>query len=800
MDLLNPVTLTYLIPNYHEKKADGIQMFFCMTNASLFERCRQLRNQFESIVKTPAFQQTFQTEFFQDNGTVFLLEKYNEFSLYVMIEMARTLLQPFTKGSQGGGRRNRTYRNKQRGRTHRNHSSLWKILQMGGVNNLIPVSKGSSALAGKDNQSIHAFLQQVPYNGIFGNEYQVNVSQLILSRVFTNQDLASLKTNNVIMASTFLISLYVQHVASGMIPFATLRKALKTKEGGGRGSRFGASSFRGQKSRKSVPYKAPAPKQYTPKKYLPPPPPPSKPYTPVQQYIYTPPQPLYPTLSVQRYPTSRGKVSPVKILTILALLTTASVAQELQAPRDPLEFLRSSVEYGTPLAGNMRDMKSMFEFTNGAEGFTALTVSQASPSMRGNTMGETCFLSTPLGGPVEVGGVFDSQFVELTRSVHAISARNATASEYSFAMVLDETTGMLKPNATVATTYQRGETCLPGFTSSSTPTCYQDAVVPLNTAMYWHFHPWDVHDRINTHMSQADLRLVLEHTMYNGVPYQAAHTPEGVYVYSLQNTTLTGFHTVVNKGGFLAFREASRNIINSYNMPLRLQCDDFTTRKITSFENIGTVTVEVEGEAVSIPFGYDITFYNQEYLSKGGQIQLPLYKEWKKWDIQLSFQQGEMVPKLEAQPGMNGQQTWMMLSDVFQEQLPGMARLNPFAETKPTREAITQAHGFNTTNLTGKVLADSSRFGTFQKQMKQNVSRALTKEQRNIREQQNITEFFTGVPQENKSQFTEGQKLLRIEQTLFNRYGPNAIWATYTTGEKMNYYLESLTTWIKSFV
>jgi hypothetical protein len=286
----------------------------------------------------------------------------------------------------------------------------------------------------------------------------------------------------------------------------------------------------------------------------------------------------------------------------------------------------------------------------------------------------------------------------------------------------------------------------------------------------------------------------------NGVPYQAAHTPEGVYVYSLQNTTLTGYLTIAQKGGHDAFLEQSRNIIDSYNMTTRLQCDDFTTRKINSFENIGTVTVEVEGEPVSIPFGYDITFYNQEYLSKGGQIQLPLYKDWKEFDTQYSFQQGEMVPKLEAQSGMNGQQTWMMLSDVFQEQLPGMARLNPFAETKPTREAIAQAHGFNTTNLTGKVLADSSRFGTFQKRMKQNVSQALNQEQRTIRDKQFLNMLFTGVPQENKSQFTEGDKLVRVEQTLFHRYGPNAIWATYTTGEKMNYYLESLTTWIKSFV
>lgn len=801
MELLNPLTLTYLIPNYHEKKTDGIQMFFRMTNASLFERCRQVRNQFESITKTPAFQETFQTEFFQDNGLVFLLEKYNEFSLYVMIEMARNILQPFTNTLQGGKRRNRTYRNKQRGRTHRNHSSLWKILQMGGVTNLIPVSKGSSALAIKDNQSIHAFLQQVPYNGIFGNEYQVHVSQLILSRVFTNQQLAGLQNNKVIMASTFLISLFVQHVASGMIPFSTFRKALETKEGGGRGSRFGASSFRGQKSRKFVPYKAPPPTRYTPKKSTPPPPPPSKPSPSPQPYVYIPPQPLYPTLPVQTFPTYKGKVSPVKILTILALLTSASVAQELQAPRDPLEFLRSSVEYGTPLAGNMRDMKSMFDFTNGAEGFTALTVSQASPSMRGNTMGETCFLSTPLGAPVEVGGVFDSQFVELTRSVHAISARNATASEYSFVMVLDESTGMLKPNATVATSFIRGETCMPGWKDNlQQPSCHKDAVVPLNTAMYWHFHPWDVHDRINTHMSQADLRLVLDHTLLNGVPYQAAHTPEGVYVYSLQNSTLSGYIDVLGKGGRDAFAEASRHIIDSYNMPVRLQCDDFTTRKINSFENIGTVTVEVEGEAVSIPFGYDITFYNQEYLSKGGQIQLPLYKDWKEWDIQHSFQQGKMVPKLEAQPGMNGQQTWTMLSDTFQETLPGMSALNPFAERKPTREVIAQAHGFNTTNLTGKVLADPSRFGTFQKQMKQRVSNALAREQRNISVQQNINYIFTGVKQENKSQYSEEQKLVRVEQELFNRYAGNAIWSTYTTGEKMNYYLTSLTTWIKSFV
>jgi hypothetical protein len=447
----------------------------------------------------------------------------------------------------------------------------------------------------------------------------------------------------------------------------------------------------------------------------------------------------------------------------------------------------------------MRDMKSMFEFTNGAEGFTALTVSQASPSMRGNTMGETCFRSTPLGGPVEVGGVFDSQFVELTRSVHAISARNATASEYSFAIVLDETTGMLKPNATVATTYQRGETCLPGFITSNIPTCHQDAVVPVNTAMYWHFHPWDVTDRINTHMSQADLRMVLDHTVLHGVPYQAAHTPEGIYVYSLQNTTLTGFQTITAKGGYDAFVKQSRNIIDSYNMPVRLQCDDFTTRKINSFENIGTVTIEVEGEPISIPFGYDITFYNQEYLSKGGQIQLPLYKELN-WNNQYSFKQEKVVLKLEAQPGMNGNQTWTMLSDVFQEQLPGMARLNPFAETKPTRGAIAQAHGFNTTNLTGKVLADSSRFGTFQKRMQRNVSQALKKEQNEIRANQYFNMLFTGVAQENKSQFTRGDRLARVEQTLFNRYGPDAIWATYTTGEKMNYYLESLTTWIKSFV
>jgi hypothetical protein len=680
-----------------------------MNNIDIFERCRQTREKFETYIQTPSFQTTFLQQFFHltGNDITFLQEKYNQVALYTTIELAKVLLEPFLGFTMNGGRKikGKTYKKK--------HSSLWRYLQKGGMNALVT--------AANTNEAISQFLQKTPYNGFIGVEDMESVTRLLLSRIFKKEQLSKWQGNKSAMTSILLLCFLAQEIVPLMMPYELILQEIVSEKnaiqnGGQQSQEISITSsgvtniFKNERTeienlRLFLTLATPLRGNINDMESF---------------YKFTDGAKGMSTLLKKEAnrpvsylnKTRRGGGGLRDLLKALAagLLQTYS-GVSLKAPNYKQQLMnrineqeRSRFTYGNNVrpSNNKELIPPGYKFNNQGPSLNMISLSQELKpiSIKENT--EQCFISAPIDEVLEgdTTGFLDPDFLKAIRSVHAISAKNTTTPEFALYLVLDEATGMLRPNATIATKYIRGETCIPGWTKGI-ETCQYEATVTENSAISWHLHPWDIEGRFNTHQSYSDLKTTLAQTIFHKVPYGAAHAPEGIYIYSLQKSTLdfiksSSDHSInifYNRVGDI-LEEALKKIGN------KLYCEDLTTRNINSFKNLVQINIsDIKGKNVSVSVGFEVRFYNQESLSKGEKIALPYYNMFKSDEPRFP----KKAPKIGPQKGLSGNEFWEQISTVLKPTNPDMAEINPFRHPS----------GKNT--ITQGVLTNPRNYEKFQK-------------------------------------------------------------------------------------
>ena len=670
IQLYSPQALLKLVPYYHEKKTDGTLMFFRMNNARVFEACRSARLKFKQFTSTPSFQNQFLSQFFTENGTVFLFQKYNQASLYAMIEIARIIIQSlFRKVSQQGGKYAKSRRQKRKQKKTRKVQgyTLWSFLrfaQKGGDGNLI--LRTQNPLLKQDSAAIQTFVKKVPYNGFIGITNTEYLTQLLFQRALTPEQQAFLKKNINELICVGLIFDFVQH----MVPEYFVLQIEKTSQ-----------------------------------------------------------------LALQEGGGAIGKYLKTALVALLSLTSVpvTEVSTSFSQAMTAEEVVKTDIALVTPTLTNSGQMLNLYESgvdTAVSDAFSKELSIVPVDIFYGEIL-SFCHMSKPIPQP-PIGvktGYLDSEFVTLTHIIHSISARNQTAGEFAFTIVRDDETGVLRPNATISTEFKRGSTIIKMSSMNNVKE-------PENTVMTWHLHPWELDRRINSHFSQADFKFMVLQTITSGIPYQAAHAPEGLYVYSLQKSTLTALYLLSGPG--ITWKAIGDWIVTSQVLIDKefiglLGCEDIRTRQITSFENMGTVpfiteaTNTVPSQTISIPFGIEIRFYNQQDLMKGTPISFEYVDLWKS-PGSYKFQ------RMPAVPGMTGAETWDLIkseaysTNAARQQgvnyggLPGLQAM-PSGFDTISFEEITRHHGVDIEPLVTEVLANPKKFLQFQKAVNRYILR-----------------------------------------------------------------------------
>ena len=731
MESYSAEILLSLIPNYHQKKADVIIMFFRMNNIDIFERCRQTREKFETYIQTPSFQTTFLQQFFHltGNDITFLQEKYNQVALYTTIELAKVLLEPFLGFTMNGGRKikGKTYKKK--------HSSLWRYLQKGGMNALVT--------AANTNEAISQFLQKTPYNGFIGVEDMESVTRLLLSRIFKKEQLSKWQGNKSAMTSILLLCFLAQEIVPLMMPYELILQEIVSEKnalqnGGQQSQEISITSsgvtniFKNERTeienlRLFLTLATPLRGNINDMESF---------------YEVTDGAKGMSTLLMERAnrnlsyinKTRRGGGGLRDLLKALAagLLQTYS-GVSLKAPNYKQQLMnrineqeRSRFTYGNNVrpSNNKELIPPGYKFNNQGLSLNMLVMGQQITTTSEQNA-KQCLVSSTIDEVLEgdTTGFLDPEFIKAVRSIHAISATNEETPEFSLYLVLDEATGMLRPNATVGTIHKRGATCVPGWVKGINPkeSCQYEATITENSAMFWHLHPWEIDSRFNSHQSEPDLMLVLKQALYHKVPYGAANAPEGLYVYSLQKSTLDFIKSNPSIKYLIGY-----DIQNFLDKKMKsqsgsLSCKDLRTRNIDTFKNLGEIQIkDSTDKMVSVPIGFDIRFYNQESLSKGEKIALPYYDIFKS-EVPAFPKEG---PKIAAQPGLDGNEFWNLVSNALEPTNPEMKALNPFSESKnPTK---------NMNTLSQKILVDLKEFEKFQNAKIERYSKIIKPKKANI--------------------------------------------------------------------
>ena len=657
IQLYSPPALLKLVPYYHKKKADLVLMFFRMNNARVFEACRSARQKLKAFINTPSFQSQFQSQFFTDNGTKFLFQKYNQASLYAMIEMARMIVQSlFDKTTQQGGKhaksRRQQKKQKKQKRTRKTQgSTLWSFLlfaQKGGQGNLI--LRSHNPFLKQDTTAIQIFTKKIPYNAFLGVTNTEYVTQLLFQRALTSKQQEFLKTHPNELICIGLIFEFVQQIVPELFVIQAGKNShLALQEGGGPGTLIKAAIFALLTSIPLTEVSTSFSQAMTP-----------------AEILKTNVALVSPTL------TNAGQMVSYYDSGIHTAVSTAfpsNFTANLQNVPNSKWWLRPSEATAVPQNTKWVKLLNTVRHVGPSEVTAAKTETTWGQLMR-LTIKENsiCHLSEPIREPEPFHGPirsarFDPGFIKVTRVYHSISASNQAAGEWAFLMVLDEK-GNLLPNATITTSFERHSTIVP--LSGFKPTNLKN---PANSVMTWHFHPWDILDRINSHSSTNDFKLLVRETLYEAKPYQAAHAPEGVYIYSLQRSTLDA---ILSNIGTIDWRLSMEEFIEKASVIIDQQfinalgCEDFSTRQITSFENLGSITVPMmpsntgEARTLPIPFGFEIRFYNQEDLSLGTPISLEYLNYFEL--LEPVFHKTRMA----AVSGMTASETWEVLrTEIF---------------------------------------------------------------------------------------------------------------------------------------
>jgi hypothetical protein len=649
--LLPPELLVKLVPFYHEKKADLYQMFFRMNNIPVFEACRVVRNNFKSFVKTETFKKKFKDTFFSNNGSEFMFQSYNVLSLHVMINVASGILNqlmdvrmPLAFGGSKSRRNGRKNKKTRKNEMHSFWANVWRLQKGGVTNNIVPFSTRNSQ--NRDASLVDDFLKVFPYNGLLGTYGQVQVNQFLFNAVLTPSVQEEMLGRPNELLCLGYIFLFVQHVVPSMIPFELFENQLVIQNGG----------TKAWLKRAFVGLAAIAPN--------------------AMSFIFADSMKddeINATNNALKSPLSSNATQMVAMFDAGHNVFVADAfAPSISKPSIKPTTFKPSIKPATskPSISPTTTTTITPTTTTTIRPTPAATPTPAPPKV---PMEGSCFLKKNIPPIPEnaLTGFITKDTIAVTRAAHTLSAVTESVGEFSFVMNLSETGG-LAPNATVVTSHKANTTAVPGVSH----------VFPKNAVSIWHLHPFTHDIRYISHFSDTDLKGLLIQTIYYGITYQMAHAPEGLYIYSLKKSTLLALKKIIidNVADFNTANNLLKKTIDQYKTLIDaqyrsvLKCEDIKTGLITSFDELGEITVIMDSKAgkpaqtIVIPLGFEIRFYNQESLSNQEKISLENHNLWndgleKMYSDKLFRLVGAKVDNM---PGMTGDQFWnYLVHDTF---------------------------------------------------------------------------------------------------------------------------------------
>jgi hypothetical protein len=255
-------------------------------------------------------------------------------------------------------------------------------------------------------------------------------------------------------------------------------------------------------------------------------------------------------------------------------------------------------------------------------------------------------------------------------TIIAASAVDTSYVEFTVGVNL-ETDGTITFNKTLATSYKKNMTCLPGTGAATQTSCVPSAVVNKNTVAILHPHAF-IGDVFAEPPSREDALSLVYQTFVLRVPYSMIPAPEGIYFQSLQWSE--GMRKVVNDDNintaFLANivmtsaldKVPTSSFLNHYNCT-------YTTSGIIEKHNLTTVKIQTSGINENIPLGITTQFISwADFKNSGAEFNtdlFPLFRQLPTYE-KLGGKEGKMTSKQAPRPGWNGTE---LLNEIHQKQL-----------------------------------------------------------------------------------------------------------------------------------